>query len=329
MRLVNLRRNFCCLKWTLKKIMTPLIGAIWIRLWRVCLFRFSGGNGLENVWVLQHLQFLLMVALLMSFIYTEAFDRGIPSPLFLLAAEGLNILMKAMVDNNLFIGYMVGTVNNVVVSHLQFADDTLLLGSKSWANVQALRATLIIFESISGLKVYFHKLLLVEINISDSWMTEAAAVLSCKVGKIPFMYLGLPIGGNPRRLSFWDPIVNRIKTRLLGWNSRFLSFSGRLILLKAVLTSLPIYALSFFKAPPGIISSIESLLNKFFWGGSEDSRKITWIGWNTLCSKKEHGGLGVRKLKEFNIALLGKWCWRILVDREGLWYHVLAARMAK
>ena len=224
---------------------------------------------------------------------------------------------------------MVGTVNNVVVSHLQFADDTLLLGSKSWANVQALRATLIIFESISGLKVYFHKLLLVEINISDSWMTEAAAVLSCKVGKIPFMYLGLPIGGNPRRLSFWDPIVNRIKTRLLGWNSRFLSFSGRLILLKAVLTSLPIYALSFFKAPPGIISSIESLLNKFFWGGSEDSRKITWIGWNTLCSKKEHGGLGVRKLKEFNIALLGKWCWRILVDREGLWYHVLAARMAK
>jgi hypothetical protein len=43
-----------------------------------------------------------------------------------------------------------------------------------------------------------------------------------------------------------------------------------------------------------------------------------------LC--KENGGLGVRRLREFNIALLGKWCWRMLVDREGLWYRVLVAR---
>jgi hypothetical protein len=31
-------------------------------------------------------------------------------------------------------------------------------------------------------------------------------------------------------------------------------------------------------------------------------------------------------LREFNLALLGKWCWRTLVDREGLWFRVLAAR---
>jgi hypothetical protein len=138
--------------------------------------------------------------------------------LFLLAAEGLNVLMKAMVENNLFSGYAVGTVNQVVFSHLQFADDTLLLGNKSWANVRALRAVLVLFESLSGLKVNFNKSLLVGINISDSWLYEAATVLSCKVGKIPFMYLGLPIGGNPRRLKFWEPIVNRIKSRLSGWN---------------------------------------------------------------------------------------------------------------
>ncbi|GAU38950.1 hypothetical protein TSUD_363890 [Trifolium subterraneum] len=60
--------------------------------------------------------------------------------LFLLAAEGLNILMQAMVANQIFTGYSIGGDNLISVSHLQFADDTLLLGSKSWANVSAATA---------------------------------------------------------------------------------------------------------------------------------------------------------------------------------------------
>lgn len=38
------------------------------------------------------------------------------------------------------------------------------------------------------------------------------------------------------------------------------------------------------------------------------------------------GGLGVWRIMEFNHALLGKWCWRSLVDREGLWFRVLSSR---
>ena len=51
--------------------------------------------------------------------------------LFLLAAEGLNVMMKSLVENNLFTGYGVGHANDTVVSHLQCADDTMLLGAKS------------------------------------------------------------------------------------------------------------------------------------------------------------------------------------------------------
>jgi hypothetical protein len=61
-------------------------------------------------------------------------------------------------------------------------------------------------------------------------------------------------------------------------------------------------------------------------GGSEDHRKISWVNWNLVCARKEEGGLGVRKMREFNLALLGKWCWRMLVDRDGLWYQTLVAR---
>jgi len=77
-----------------------------------------------------------------------------------------------------------------------------------------------------------------------------------------------------------------------------------------------------------IIFSIESFFKSLFFlggGGVEDYRKITWVDWDSVCLAKKDGGLGVRKLHECNISLLGKCCWRILVDKDGLWHRVLKA----
>jgi len=267
-----------------------------------------------------------------EFLLGRGLRQGDPlSPfLFLLVVEDFNVLMESLLANNLFSGYKVGDNNMTVVSHHQFADDTLVLGEKSWANIKSMRVILILFESLSGLKVNFSKSHLVGVNVARSWLLEAAMVLNCKVGSIPFVYLGLPIGGNAQRLSFWDPLITRIKTRLSAWKSKHLSLGGRLVLLNSVLSSLPVYALSFFKAPSGIISFIESILNCFFFfflgGGSDDHRKITWVDCNTICGSKEVGGFGVRRINEFNIALLGNWCWRVLTKSSSLWFRVLSAR---
>jgi hypothetical protein len=37
----------------------------------------------------------------------------------------------------------------------------------------------------------------------------------------------------------------------------------------------------------------------------------------------------VWRMREFNIDLLGKWCSRCLVDREGLWFKVLVCRYSE
>jgi len=60
------------------------------------------------------------------------------------------------------------------------------------------------------------------------------------------MYMGLPIGDDVHRLAFWEPLIKRINFRLSGWSSKYLSMGGGLVLLKFVLSSLPVYALSFF-----------------------------------------------------------------------------------
>ena len=81
------------------------------------------------------------------------------------------------------------------LTHLQFADDTLIIGEKSWLNVRSMRAVLLLFEEMSGLKVNFNKSMLTGVNISDSWLAEASMVMNCRTGSIPFLYLGIPIGG--------------------------------------------------------------------------------------------------------------------------------------
>jgi hypothetical protein len=150
-------------------------------------------------------------------------------------------------------------VGDVSLIHLQFADDTLIIGEKSCRNVRTMLAVLLLVEEVSGLKVNFHKSMLTGVNVPDSWLSEAALVLNCRRGTIPFVYLGLPIGGDPRKLSFWKPFVDRIVSCLSSWNNKFLSFGGRLVLLMSVLSSIPVYFLSLFKASACIISSIKSI----------------------------------------------------------------------
>ena len=79
-----------------------------------------------------------------------------------------------------------------------------------------------------------------------------------------------------------------------------------MILINSVLTSIPIYFLSFFRVPRQVISKITRLQRNFLWGGAADQNKIPWIKWEKVCLPKEQGGLGVKDIISFNTSLLGK-----------------------
>nr|GEX57522.1 RNA-directed DNA polymerase, eukaryota, reverse transcriptase zinc-binding domain protein [Tanacetum cinerariifolium] len=118
-------------------------------------------------------------------------------------------------------------------------------------------------------------------------------------------------------------IVKKVSNKLSNWKAKTLSVGGRLTLLKSVLGAIPTYYMSLFKAPEGIISLLEKMLNKFFLGADKDDRKITWVYWNKVLAHKNKGGLGVNSLYALNLASIFKWIWRFLASSSSLWIKVI------
>jgi len=83
--------------------------------------------------------------------------------------------------------------------------------------------------------------------------------LNCRQMDLPFKYLGMTIGGNPRRFEFWDPIVDKIRYRLSRLKGRFLSLAGQICLIKSVINVLPLFYFSFSKAPVVVCNQIRRI----------------------------------------------------------------------
>ncbi|GKU86149.1 hypothetical protein SLEP1_g712 [Rubroshorea leprosula] len=151
-----------------------------------------------------------------------------------------------------------------------------------------------ITRSYTRLKVNFFKSALYGINVKSEEISEWAESLNCVEGSIPFKYLGIPVGANLRNLSTWTPVVDCLRRKLSNWKCESLSFCGRIVLLNAAL--------------------------------SRGDRKIAWVSWEKVCNSIKDGGLGVKDLDRFNMALLGKWRWRLVVEKEALWNRVVEAK---
>ena len=65
---------------------------------------------------------------------------------------------------------------------------------------------------------------------------------------------------------------------------------------------------------------------RFLWGGGPDQNKIAWIRWDKVCLPKERGGLGIKDINTFNLALLGKWKLHLLQCQGDLWARVLESK---
>ncbi|KAM7497251.1 hypothetical protein LguiA_021665 [Lonicera macranthoides] len=129
--------------------------------------------------------------------------------LFVLVADVLHRLMERAEDKNLVEGFEIGR-DSVTLSHLQFADDTIFFLSNNEEKFKNLIGILEIFGLVSGLKINMTKSILVGINFEKDQMSSLANEVGCDIGTWPLSYLGMPLGDNPCRLCFWEPVIKKI-----------------------------------------------------------------------------------------------------------------------
>lgn len=233
--------------------------------------------------------------------------------------------MRNAINSNSFKGFDFRN-NGLVVSHLQYADDTLCIGEASVDNLWTLKALLRGFEMASGLKVNFAKSCLIGVNVGREFMDAACNFMNCREASLPFQYLGLPVGANPRRLSTWEPLLDVLKKGLNSLGNKYVSLGGRVVLLNAVLNAIPIFYLAFFKLPVKVWKRVVRIQREFLWGGVNGGKKVCWVKWATVCLTRDKGGLGIRDMRLVNISLLAKWRWRLVQPEQPLWKDVLRCK---
>ncbi|KAK2383713.1 hypothetical protein QL285_071138 [Trifolium repens] len=312
---VDFERAYDIVSWSFLESMMIKMGFAegWLNWMRACIFESS-------------MSVLVNGSPTNDFKVGRGLRQGDPlSPfLFLIVAEGLAGMMRRAVQIGKFKGFQVN--HNVKFQILQFADDTIFMGEGNWENIWTIKSLLRGFELVSGLKINFVKSKLIGLNVEARFLEASASFLSCLSEAVPFKFLGIPVGANPRRQATWKPVVDAMTKRLNSWSSRILSYGGRITLINSVLASLPLYYFSFFKAPSCVIKQLVKIQRNFLWGGGLGDMQLCWVKWDQICLPKEQGGLGVKNLAIFNKALLGKWKWRVLFEGDAVWSDLLHFR---
>ena len=120
------------------------------------------------------------------------------------------------------------------------------------------------FGMMSGLVLNYDKSTLILLNCDERLVELLKTSFGCSESSLPITFLGIPLGANLRRVSTWRPIIAKIEKKLNEWRANLLSKVGRLVLIKIVLNSVPLYYLGLFKMLKSVVKIIISLQSKFF-----------------------------------------------------------------
>lgn len=154
------------------------------------------------------------------------------------------------------------------LTHLSFDDDLLIFIDGSIESVQQVLKVLHEFEKRSGLAVSLQKISFFASGLSAQETDLIKVSTGMAQGSLPFRYFGVPINSKKLNLTSCEPLLHQIKLKFSSWSVKTLSFSGRLLLIKTMISGITTFWCSSFILPKACIKRINFLCSMFLWKGN-------------------------------------------------------------
>lgn len=205
------------------------------------------------------------------------------------------------------------------LTHLLFADDLLVFSDGSQSSTDGIKAVMNRFREWSGLDTNQAKSEIFYGGYSDTQVAVLSNLSGFCRGEFPTRYLGLPL--SPKRISAvtLQPFLERITAKLHSWTVNFLSFAGKVTMIYSVIYGMVNFWSSVFVLPKWFYAKVDSLCSGFLWKNSTSSASGARVSWDSICKPKAEGGLGLRKLEEFELVFRLKRVWLFFYGSGSLW----------
>ncbi|XP_013633247.1 PREDICTED: uncharacterized protein LOC106338931 [Brassica oleracea var. oleracea] len=205
------------------------------------------------------------------------------------------------------------------LTHLCFADDLLIFMDGSLESVQSVLQVLREFELRSGLAVSVQKSSFFASGLSQRETDLIQFTTGMPMGSLPVRYLGVPLCTKKLSLLHCEVLLQQIKTKLSSWSAKSLSFAGRLLLIKTVITGITTFWCSTFILPQACVKRINSLCGVFLWQGDIEKHHTARVSWVVVTKPKREGELGIKNLAIWNKACCLKLIWLLFFQSGLVW----------
>ena len=127
-------------------------------------------------------------------------------------------------------------------------------------------------------------------------------------------YLGIPSIMGRVNFGQFKHILDHREGRLEGWKAKNLTVARRVVLVKLVLASTPIYMMQSTLLPKRLCNTIDRKIQTFIWSGLQSRRHIHLVIWEIKTRRKANGGLRIRSMQNINLAFMAKLGRRLLTE---------------